>query len=265
MSGVAVVGLGLIGGSAAMAFSARGWDRDATARRAARERGIDVAETLEDAVRGAELVLLAVPTAETPAALEQAARLAGDALLTDAASWKGPVLAAARSLPPGTRFVAGHPMAGAAASGIAHATADLFRGRPWLVIATERSDARSIEMLSERVRGIGAVPTPITGDRHDEAMTWVSHLPLGVAAALARSVRRRLGEDASRLSGPGLADSTRLAATPLPLALELALASPADLASALDAVAADLTALAGILRRRDASLLEAFLLGGSGL
>ena len=265
MSRVAVVGLGLIGGSAAMAFSARGWDRDAASRRAARERGVDVGETLEEAIRGAELVLLAVPTAETPAALELAARVAGDAVLTDAASWKGPVLAAARSLPPAVRFVAGHPMAGAAASGIAHASADLFRGRPWLVIATEHSDARSIEMLSACVRGIGAVPTPIAGDRHDEAMTWVSHLPLGVAAALARAVRRRLGEDASRLAGPGLSDSTRLAATPLPLALELALASPADLASALDAVAADLTELAGILRRRDAALLESFLLGGSGL
>ena len=115
---VAVVGLGLIGGSAALALGARGYDRDPGARARARDRGIDAAESLPEAVRRAEVVLIAVSTEETPALLLQAAAAAPDALLTDASSLKRPVAACAAALPAGTRFVAGHPMAGSKTPGL---------------------------------------------------------------------------------------------------------------------------------------------------
>jgi len=138
---VAVLGLGLIGGSAALALEARGYDRDAAARTRARERGIDTVESLAEAVKGTEVVLLAVPTSETPALLREAAAAAPDALFTDAASLKRSIAAAAAgSLTGKTCFVGGHPMAGSRTAGIAGARADLFQDRPWLVVPTDKSD-----------------------------------------------------------------------------------------------------------------------------
>lgn len=259
MSRVAVVGLGLIGGSAALAFRAAGWDRRESARSDAAARGLDVASSLEEAVADCEFVIAAVPASETAALLPRLARLAPRAILTDVASRKRAVVDAASGLPAGARFVAGHPMAGAAASGISSARADLFAGRPWFLVATARSDEPSIASLAALVREIGAVPRVVDADRHDEAMTWVSHLPFGVAAALARAVRREVGADVGAWAGPGLFDMTRLAGTPATLARELAFANPARLASALDAVSEELSGLAEALRNGDASPLEELL------
>jgi len=249
---VAVVGLGLIGGSAALALEARGYDRDAAARARARERGIDTAESLGDAVKGTEVVLLAVPTSETPALLREAAAAAPDALFTDAASLKRSIAAAAAdALTDKTYFVGGHPMAGSRTAGIAGARADLFQDRPWLVVPTERSDVHSIAAIQDLVRGIGARPAVIDAERHDALMTWVSHLPHAVAAALARAVSAGVGDGVERIAGPGLLDATRIADTAPDLALELALAQPDALAAAIDAVRRELDELSGSLRRGD--------------
>jgi len=255
---VTVVGLGLIGGSAALAFGARGWDREGAAREQARSRGIDVFDDLPGALDGAEVVLLAVPSAEVPAALELVAGLAPSALLTDAASWKRPGLEAAERLPRGVRYVAGHPMAGAAASGASAARADLFAGRPWLLVRTARSDEGSLESAARLVEGIDAIPRVVAGEAHDAAMTWISHLPLAVAACLARTVEREGGTEAGALAGPGLLDTTRLAETPHALAMELALADPERLAAAVDAVSRSASELAGALRSGDTRSVERF-------
>lgn len=253
MSRVAIVGLGLIGSSAALAFRGRGWDRDPAARRAARSAGIDAAETLAEALEHAEVALLAVPSGEVPEALLEAARIAPRALLTDAASWKRPAIEAAARLPETARYVAGHPMAGGVAP-----RADLFSGRPWLLVPTARSDEASIRDLSARVRAIGAIPRVVDADVHDSAMTWVSHLPLAVASSLARAAARGSGAEAGALAGPGLSDTTRLAETPRALALELALADPRRLADALDAVSTEARSLAEALRSGDSAAVGRF-------
>jgi len=254
----AVVGLGLIGGSAALALQARGYDRDPAVRRRARERGIETAESLAEAVRSADLVLLAVPTEETPVLMRETAAAAPEALVTDAASLKKPIAAAAEDLPAGSRFVGGHPMAGAKAPGLEGARADLFRGRPWLIVPTERSDAHSIAFLRETVRGIGARPVVVDPERHDNLMTWVSHLPHVSATALARAVSAGGAEGVARFAGPGLLDATRIADSPAALLLELALADPEALAAAIENVRAELARVAGSLRRRDAADLRAY-------
>lgn len=253
----AVVGLGLIGGSAALALGARGWDRDARARELARRRGIDAAETLEDALEEADLVLLAVPTEETPALLERAAAIKPDALFSDCASLKVPVAKAADSLPAAIRFVAGHPMAGSGSLGIAGADPGLFRDRPWIVVPTSRSDDGSVARLQELVVSLGAVPIVLDADRHDAAMTRVSYLPHVVAAALALAATRT-DPGSVRLAGPGLADTTRLAEMPEALLLELALADPGALAGALDDVVEDLRGAARALRSRDSGAVRDF-------
>jgi prephenate dehydrogenase len=254
----AVVGLGLIGGSTAMALQARGYDRAAATRARARERGIDAVESLSEALSGAEVVVIAVSTEETPALLVQAAAAVPSALLTDVASLKRPIAAAAATLPATTRFVAGHPMAGSKTPGIEGARPDLFRGRPWLVVPTERSGVRDIESIQELARGMGADPAIVEPERHDALMTWVSHLPLAVSSALARSVSSGAGAGIQRYAGSGLLDATRLADTPAGLARELALADPEALSAAIEAVRAELEDLAATLRAGDAATLEEF-------
>jgi prephenate dehydrogenase len=257
--GSTVIGLGLIGGSVALALNARGWDRSEGVREKARRRGIDVAASLEDALAGAELVVVAVPTRETNDVLAYAAALAPEALLTDVASLKMPARDAAATLPETARYVGGHPMASGAVGGIEGARPDLFRGRPWLLVPTPRSDAGAVETLERRIRELGAEPMIVDAERHDRAMTWISHLPLAVAAALARVVYREAGSDAAHFAGPGLLDTTRLAETPRNLAVELCFADPARLAAAVEDVSRELADLAALLKGEHRAGFESFL------
>ena len=262
MSHTAVVGLGLIGGSAAVAAGARGFDRDAGVRERARRRGIAVADSLAEALEGAALVVAAARTAETPALLGEVAALAPGAVLTDCASLKRPIAEAAAALPEGARFVAGHPMAGGRGRGVEAADPAIFRDRPWILVPTARSDAASLAAVEAFVRSLGGRPFVLDAGRHDRAMTWVSHLPLAVSSALARAASSGSG-DAAALAGPGLRDTTRLASQPEALALELALADPEALAGAIDAVRSALGDLASSLRASDRDAVRRFFADAS--
>jgi prephenate dehydrogenase len=254
----AVVGLGLIGGALALALRARGYDRDASVRERARERGIDALDSLEEAAEGAGVVVTAVSTSETVALLSAIHRAAPRAVLTDTASLKRPVVEAARGLPAGARFVAGHPMAGSHRHGVEAASAELFHGRPWVLCPASRSDDAALEEVSALIRAAGARPVLLDADRHDRLMTWASHLPLAAAAALTRAARSGGGEDLRELAGPGLLDTTRLAGQRVSLALELALADPEALADAIDALGVRLSEISALLRRGDAVALQAY-------
>ena len=257
MTRTAVVGLGLIGGSAALALGARGYDHDARRRAQARERGIATAESLAEAASGADIVLLAVAAHETPSLMRMAAQAAPGALLTDAASLKKPIADAAAALPASARFVGGHPMAGSSRAGLAGARPDLFAGRPWLIVPTDRSDILSISAVQDLVASIGARPAVVEAERHDAAMTWVSHLPHAIASALARAVFSGAGTGLDRMAGPGLLDTTRIADTSAGLVLELALADPEALAAAIETVRAELEELCRSLRGRRVEELRA--------
>jgi len=257
MTRVAVVGLGLIGGSAALALRAPGYDRDPEVLARARRRGIDAAATLAEAVENADVVITAVSTSETPALLREISSLAPKALLTDTASLKAPMIEAAHKLRSGVRFVGGHPMAGSHASGVEAASPWLFSGRAWILVPTARSDAASVAAVSELTRAAGARPLVLDAKHHDQLMTWISHLPHAVATALARSAARHAGRDATGVAGPGFLDTTRIAARRTELALELALADPEALAGAIDEVVEQLRSLTGVLRRGDQKALKA--------
>jgi len=248
MRRVAVVGLGLIGGSAALAFDAKGYDRNPEVRERARRRGIRTAETLAEALEGAEVAMAAVSTAETPAALREILSVAPAVLMTDTASLKKPMVLAAHGMRASVRFVGGHPMAGSRRAGVEAAEPTLFRGRPWALVSTARSDPASIALLSDLVQGIGARPFVIDAERHDALMTWISHLPHAVAVSLVRSSAHGAGSDLARLAGPGFLDSTRIAGRRLDLAMELATADPEALADAIEAACEDLGELARALR-----------------
>lgn len=216
---IGVVGLGLIGGSIALGVRAcwpdtivMGLDRPDRAAAAARRGAIQqVAATLTD-LRSADLVVLAVPP---PAMLEivpQLTGLAAHAVVTDVASTKRHVVTAARAagLP---AFVGGHPMAGTERSGIDHARADLFAGRPWLLVeGTGGADVGA--RVETFVRGLGAGPQWVDADAHDRHVAFVSHLPHLVAVALMNAAADGVGAEGLRMAGPAFSDMTRLASSP---------------------------------------------------
>ena len=229
---IALLGLGLIGGSIARALRERGSDGALASARlvawtpsgdgpsaATREGVIDeAAVSAEAAIADAELVILAGPA---PVCLEQLDALAGswhaalapDAVITDVASTKAAIVGHAESL--GLRFVGGHPMAGRETSGYSAAQPDLFEGRPWVVVPS--SDTVAVERVETLARAVGARPRRMAADEHDAAVAAISHLPLVVAAALVDAVagvgdRTRDGWPvASELAATGWRDMTRLA------------------------------------------------------
>ena len=257
---VAVVGLGAIGGSLALATGARGFDVAAAAREAARARGVDVADDLARAVRDADVAVAAVPPAALADTLLAMGRAAPAATLTDVASSKRELESVARRLPPAARLVGGHPLAGSTRRGAAAADAALFRGRPWALVPTSRSDVESMRRAGELARRAGARPIVLSVERHELLMAWLVRAPLAVASALTWSASVESPEGLTELAGPGFRDTTRLAATPAPLAAELLFGADARrLAVVLRAVAATLTEWAEEIGRDETAAVGAEL------
>jgi prephenate dehydrogenase len=265
LSRVAVVGLGLIGGSLALAARARAFDRDTRVAAKARKRGIDVSDGLAEAVADASIVVTAVPTAATPALVREILALAPDVLVTDTASVKRPVVEAAGALPKSARFVAGHPLAGSAREGLEGADPALFVGRPWAVVPTSRSDDTVIEAVAALARSVGSRPVVVDAVAHDRAMTWISHVPHAVAVALARAAASGSPGLLPELAGPGFLDTTSVARRRTDLALELALADPEALARAIVAVGAELGKLSGLLHAKSEEGLRVFFTEAAAL
>jgi prephenate dehydrogenase len=233
---IAVAGLGLIGGSLALALSRRGYrvlgvDRPGPLRRARRARAIEGAARLEAALERARVLVLAAPPAANLRLLRRVARLAPGAVVTDVTSVKRPIAAEAGRL--GLRgFVGGHPMAGSEGSGFGAASADLFRGQPWIVVPG--APPAALRRVLRLVRDVGAHPVVIGAEHHDRVVARISHLPQLVAWALLAAARadpatrRRL-----QLAGPGFRDMTRLARSPRPLWREILRANRDEVETAL--------------------------------
>lgn len=225
---IGVAGLGLIGGSIAIGLrdghTVHGYDRSSEARAAASARGIPVVERLEDLLP-ADAVIVATPIDQIVPTLEALAARAGPAVLGEVGSLKSAVAAYAERAPENSRIVGLHPMAGGTATGIAAADAGMFRGRPFLVVPTARTDSRARTVATEIARALGGDVTEVSVDVHDRAVSAVSALPLAVAVALARVAREASPVELDLVAGPGLRDATRLAATGADLAVAL-LAAP---------------------------------------
>lgn len=237
---VAVVGLGLIGGSLALRLAdaghrVRGWDTDRGTRSAAGAAGIDVAPDLADGVEAADVVVLAVPLAALRGAIAEVADLLpADAVLTDVGSVKGPAyLAAARAGLAG-RFVGGHPMAGKEFAGFVAAEPTLFDGAAWVLALEPDTVLAHWRRLAGLLIGIGARIVPATAAEHDAAVARISHLPHLLAAALA-AVGGAGGPLALSLAAGSFRDGTRVAGTPP----DLAIAMCRDNAAAVEAAVAE--------------------------
>ena len=250
---LALLGLGLIGGSVARAAHAAGWHVAAwtpsgAGPRVALEQGaIDVAAgTLREAVRGSDLVVLAAPPRACLELLDTLRGLAPDvlrpdAVISDVASTKALLVERAAAL--GLRYVGGHPMAGRETSGFEAGSADLFRDRPWVVVPPVPGDEAAVARVEELARGCGARPLRMTAAEHDVAVATISHLPLVVAAALVEAVAGGPGEPvpagwpaAATLAASGWAGATRLARGDPAMGAGIAATNAAQVAAGVRAI-----------------------------
>jgi prephenate dehydrogenase len=221
---VAVVGLGLMGTSLALALARCGVDLvgvepDAGARQqvAARLPSLRMTAVPGPELVSADTVVLAVPLGALAAAARAVApHLGADAVVTDLVSVKAPALAVLAREIGGHALVGGHPMAGRERSGPADADPDLFSGRPWAVVAPGRTPEDAVERVRALARLAGARPLDIDAAAHDRAVAATSHLPYLLSGALARAAVA-LAADGVRIDalvGPGLEGMLRLAGQP---------------------------------------------------
>ena len=188
---VAVLGLGLIGGSMMHAMrhsdiEVVGYDVDAETVGAASAAGFPIAPSDAAAVHGADLVVLAMPLPEVRAALSSLApHIAPGALLTDVGTLKAPVHAMVRELVPGASFVGGHPLAGTEESGWLATDPLLFRDAPWTLTVEPDTDIEDWLRVAELVCDLGARPVAATAAEQDAAVARVIGLPHVLAEALA--------------------------------------------------------------------------------
>ncbi|MGA8224417.1 MAG: prephenate dehydrogenase/arogenate dehydrogenase family protein [Candidatus Acidiferrales bacterium] len=243
---VAVIGTGLIGGSFALAIrrqfpqiSIVGFDRPDVLKHALARKAIqEAASDVPSAVRGADLVYIALPISAAIESLPVIASWAGPhALVTDACSTKTIVCRAAKDhFHGGARFLGGHPIAGKEISGIERADPDLFRGSRYVLIASEQDPGPRVQQFASLLRGIGAEPDWCDAETHDWALGIVSHLPQLLSVALARVVQDESDETGLplTLAGQGLQDMLRLAASPYTVWRDICLTNSENIGRALD-------------------------------
>jgi prephenate dehydrogenase len=260
---IAIVGLGLIGGS--IAFAARrawpsthvlGIDREAVLREGVSRRAIDVGASDLSAVAGADLVVLAAPVRQNLSLLRQvAAHVSPSAVVTDVGGTKRAIVDAAAKLAAGITFVGGHPLGGGARGGFEFATASLFTRRPWILTPAAGSPNRAmddaIQRLSSFVAGLGALPTMMSAADHDRLMAFISHLPQLTVTALMEVVGTIANTGGLRLAGQGLIDTTRLASSPAGVWRDICATNADEIARALDLLIERLSDLRSDLQRAE--------------
>ncbi|HEY5658024.1 MAG TPA: prephenate dehydrogenase [Myxococcota bacterium] len=266
---VAVVGLGLLGGSVALAAKRRGvavrvvgaTRREDARERALRQGAVDEIASLDEVARGADLVILATPVYAMADALRGLAPALGEgAIVTDVGSVKTPLVESLPGLlPPGAVYVGSHPMAGSHERGMEHAREDLFDGASCIV--TRAGDARAADRVCAFWRGVGAVVVQRDARVHDEEVAWVSHVPHVLAFAFARALAAAPA-GARDVAGAGFRDFTRIARSDAELWGDILTANGKALAAPLHAVADALTELTRAIEAGEVETLEGLLESG---
>jgi prephenate dehydrogenase len=245
---VAVVGLGMIGGSVARRLApdhdVRVWDTDPGTRQAAERAGLRIADDLTDDLAAIDVVVVATPLEAMPTVLSGLSTGDGP-LVTDVGSVKVPVLAAARAAGFAGRYVGGHPMAGVERSGFAASDPELLAGAVWVLTLEKDTDLAGWLTVAELVTAAGGRVLPTTAAAHDEAQARISGLPHLLATALAVAGGTG-GPLAGALAAGSFRDGTRVAGTRPELIAALCDDNRAALARVLDETLAELT------RARDA-------------
>ena len=255
---VAIIGAGLIGGSLALAIR-RAWpsahvagvDRGAALDAARLLVAFDRLDETLAPVETADLVVLAAPVRQNIALLgEISRRVTTGTVVTDVGSTKRTMVEAARACD-GLTFIGGHPLAGAARAGLGLARADLFADRPWVLTPDTNVDSDALARVSTFVRGFEADVHVLSADEHDRLLAFLSHLPQLTASALMHTVGVHAGDHIA-LAGPGLADTTRLASSPVDIWRDICATNADDIRPALGALIGSLSTLRDRLSEEEA-------------
>lgn len=266
---VAILGVGLMGGSLGLALRTRklartvvGWDHNLEALTTAQQCGaIDDAETdLALAIAEADAIFLSVPVGAASELLERMApHVHSDALVSDLGSVKTEIVATGHRLF-GSRFVGGHPMAGSEQSGVRAARADLFDGAPWAIVPSQLPSSTndpSLERLIALVVALDARPLLLDPATHDRLVALISHLPHALAFALKGTVETDAERDlALQLAGGSYRDMTRVASSDPALWRGIFQANRDFLLTALTTYEQRLSTLIQAIRDNDATAIE---------
>jgi prephenate dehydrogenase len=263
---VAIIGVGLIGGSIGMALRERGLaervigiGRRQTSLRTARRVGAVTNTTVEldKGVAEADLVVVCSPVGLIVDHVRRAAAASPEGtLITDAGSTKQMIVSALdNGLPRRCRFLGSHPLAGSEKSGAAHARADLFEGRVAILTPTKNTTGQDYDALEHFWSSLGSVVIQMPPDEHDRALALSSHLPHAVAAALAVTLPERY----FRLSGSGFADTTRVAGGDAPLWQQIFSQNRENVLTAMDEFERQLAALRSAIQSDDSAAVEKLL------
>jgi prephenate dehydrogenase len=266
---LALIGVGLIGGSLALARKKAGaastivgFDREGAALQRAVELGVidRAADSVSEAVNGADLVVVAVPVrAMGPVLHDVALALGSHAVVTDVGSTKTEVVETARAelrerFP---RFVPGHPIAGRETSGVEAATADLFRGAQVVLTPVEATAREAIDLVRAAWEAAGARIALAEAPAHDRIFAAVSHLPHLLSFALVSEIASR--DNAEQLLGfaaGGFRDFTRIAASSPEMWRDISLQNRSALLEELDRYGARLAVFRELIERGDGKGLE---------
>ena len=263
---VGIIGLGLMGGSLALALRGRvahllGVERQVVARQMALREGV-VDEALEELTAGApplDLLVLATPLRVILDTLGRLPALRpGGCAVVDLGSTKRAVVAAMSALPPQFAVVGGHPMCGKETAGLASADGDLYRGQTFVLCRVPRAapPAAAESLVLALVDAIGARPLWLDAADHDRLVAAVSHLPAVVAAALMRGAP---DERQWAVSASGFRDAARLAGSDPRMMLDILLTNREAILAALHDYQADLAGFTAALEREDAAALADWL------
>jgi prephenate dehydrogenase len=263
---VAIVGVGLIGGSIGLALRQRnladkviGIGRRQVSLRIARRVGA-ITHTTIDMAKGvveADLVVVCTPVGDIVEQVQEAARHCPEGtLITDAGSAKQQIVAALDGqLPRGCRFLGGHPIAGSEKTGANYANADLFESRVTVLTPTRNTRAEDYDLLEVFWQGLGSIVVQMTPEEHDRALAITSHLPHMAAAALANTIT----ENYFRFAGAGLLDASRLASGDVNLWKQILMQNRDNVLKALEQYHGQLQTLHTAIRNSDEAALEQFL------
>jgi len=266
---VGIIGLGLIGGSLALALRDAGaagrilaWDPAHAVLDAGLQGGVidEAALSLEALLDAVDVVVLAAPTVSCAGLLERIlARGGAYHCVTDVASVKRPLVeAAARVGAAARRFVPGHPIAGSERSGVRAARADLFRDHRVILTPDDATDAMALETVRALWCSAGAEVTTMGVEQHDAVLAATSHLPHVLAFALVDALARAPSrDDIFRYAAGGFRDFTRIASSDPVMWRDVALANRDALLATLDDFTARLAVLRGAIERGDGDALEA--------
>src|SRR3954466_5287149 len=259
---IAVLGVGLIGGSIGLAAKRRlgaevaGYDVEPANAKRGIELGAldDAAPTIGEAAEAADIVFCAGPVGTLPRLVADALDESGpETVVTDVGSTKRELIAGLPDDDRRERFIGGHPIAGAESAGVENARDDLFEGARWYLTPTERSSGMHYDRLQRAIADLGARPQAIDAEAHDRLMATVSHLPHVIANVLVNQVFEELSRDSEGLPevGPSLRDATRVAGANPAIWADIFATNSEAVAEAADSAATRLGEVAELIRAGD--------------